>query len=62
MKDQLLRELKEAEAKAWDALGRYKFWMFGYFAARWVYVNRLSGARQRNPFLPLVQLARARRA
>ena len=29
-------EINDAERKAWDALARYKFWMFGYWAAIWV--------------------------
>ena len=58
MIETLLRELDQAEADAWKNLGRYKFWMFGYFAARWVYLNRISGARRANPFKRLVLLAR----
>lgn len=40
MKDKLLLELDEAEAKAWDSLSRYKFQMFGYWAGIWVHLNR----------------------
>ena len=40
-RERLLKELDEAEAKAWDSLGRYKFQMFGYWAAIWVYLNRI---------------------
>ena len=49
-----------AQTKAWDALSRYKFWMFGYHAAQWVLLNQLFPARQRqpNPWLPLVRIAR----
>ncbi len=61
MKDSILREMREAEAKAWDAMSRYKFWMFGYWAARWVAMNRLlNTGRQTNPFRSLVDLARQR--
>jgi|GEM_PF-4578995 len=29
--ERLQAEMDEAEVKAWDALGRYKFQMFGYW-------------------------------
>jgi len=50
----------EAQAKAIDSLARYKFMMFGYWAAIWVHLNRLhpSGTVQRNPFKAFVDLAR----
>jgi hypothetical protein len=48
----------EAERKAWDSLGRYKFEMFGYWAAKWVQMNQLLGSHEGNPFRTLVQLAR----
>jgi hypothetical protein len=54
----LLRELDLAETKAIDSLARYKFQMFGYWAAIWVHLNRISGANRSNPFKKLVLLAR----
>jgi hypothetical protein len=54
----LLRELRDAEASAWDALSRYKFQMFGYWAAIWVHLNRLGQFKQPNPFADAVNLAR----
>lgn len=57
--DKIIAELDEAEAKAWDSLGRYKFQMFGYWAAIWVHLNRISGAKRPNPWKELV--ARAKR-
>ena len=48
-KERLLDEMKHAESKAIDALSRYKFQMFGYWAGIWVHLNRLSGARQQQP-------------
>jgi len=54
----LSAELDEAEDKALDSLARYKFMMFGYWAAIWVHLNRISGARRSNPFRPFVQQAR----
>lgn len=58
MKERLLEELDSAERDAWKNLARYKFWMFGYFAARWVYLNRLADAKRPNPFKRIVQSAR----
>jgi len=51
-------ELDEAEYKALSSLSRYKFIQFGYWAAIWVHLNRLSGARRPNPFRRLVMEAR----
>lgn len=49
---------EEAEAKAIDSLARYKFEMFGYWAAIWVDVNRIIGDRKPSPFSALVRIAR----
>ena len=57
MEEELLKELDVAEQKAWDALSRYKFQMFGYWAAIWVHLNRISGAKRSNPWRSLVQQA-----
>lgn len=59
MKYNILDELDEAERKAWDALSRYKFWMFGYWSAIWVHLNRVSGAKRCNPWKSLVMAARS---
>ena len=60
--EQLALEWEDAQRQALDALSRYKFWMFGYHAARVVYIgsliHRLSGPRLSNPFAPLVHVAR----
>lgn len=50
----------EAEAKAIDSLGRYKFEMFGYWASAWVKYNQLlpKGLKKGNPFSDLVKLSR----
>jgi hypothetical protein len=58
MKTRAAAALVDAELKAWEALARYKFWMFGYFAARWAFLNGLGGFRRANPFRPLVHVAR----
>jgi hypothetical protein len=58
--DRLLAAMATAEAKAWDALSRYKFYMFGYHAAQWVLLNQVSGLSRPNPFRELVSMARAR--
>ncbi len=51
-------ELIEAERKAWSSLARYKFWMFGYYAARWVYLNRIGDFGRPNPFSGLISIAK----
>lgn len=58
----LLAELEEAELKAWDSLGRYKFQMFGYWAGVWVHLNRIGGFRRPNPWKELVLKARDARS
>jgi hypothetical protein len=58
-KARIEQELVEAERKAWDALSRYKFQMFGYWAAIWVHLNRISGEQRPNPFKAVVQIARS---
>lgn len=55
----LARDLDEAEAKAWESLAKYKFMMFGYWAAIWVHQNRVGKYRRRNPWSGLVRQARA---
>lgn len=55
-------ELQIAELKAWDSLARYKFQMFGYWAAIWVHLNRVGGFKKKNPFSPLVKAARYKNA
>lgn len=59
--ERMSSEIADAERKAWDALARYKFWMFGYWAAIWVHLNRVSGAKLQNPFRELVRFARNRK-
>lgn len=56
--EKLIRELDEAERKAIDSLSRYKFQMFGYWAAIWVHLNRVSNAKRKSPFTHLVTAAR----
>lgn len=58
MTDRLQHELDVAERKAWDALGRYKFQMFGYWAAIWVHLNRIGNFKRPNPWARLVKEAR----
>lgn len=57
----LRADLQEAEDKAWDALARYKFQMFGYWAAIWVHLNRVGGFKLPSPFKSAVTLARQRK-
>lgn len=49
---------QEAYEKAIDSLARYKFMMFGYYAAIWVYLNQMDSQKEGNPFKPLVEKAR----
>lgn len=59
--EEVLRQEREVAAdKAIDALSRYKFWMFGYWAAVWVGLNhhlRQIGAGEPNPFAEIVKTA-----
>lgn len=54
----LLAQMLKAEKKGWDALSRYKFWMFGYWAGIWVHLNHISGMKKPNPFKAAVKLAK----
>lgn len=57
----LERELNAAEAKAHKSLARYKFQMFGYWAAIWVHLNKIGEFKKPNPFAVYVKQARQRR-
>lgn len=57
-KEKLRTAIIEAEEKAWNALARYKFMMFGYWAAIWVHLNNLSGERRPNPWKKVVAIAK----
>ena len=59
--DRLTRERDAAERHAWDALGRYKFVMFGYWCGVWVHLNRLCATQKPNPWRDLVAAARRHR-
>lgn len=59
--EEKIREMMaEAESKAWEALSGYKFWMFGYHAARWVNYNHLLIKKCPSPFREAVDLARTK--
>lgn len=58
MKHSLEEERDIARDKAIDALSRYKFQMFGYWAAIWVHMNRLCPEKQASPFAGLVKSAK----
>ena len=60
MEEHLRRKMAEAEAKAIDALRRYKFVMFGYWAGVWVHLNSLLPQPEPNPFRFLVHAARVK--
>jgi hypothetical protein len=57
LRERLEALIMEAERKALDNLKRYKFQNFGYYAARWVVLVRLSGRKRPNPFKDLVHVA-----
>lgn len=59
--EKLEKELNVAEKKALDSLARYKFQMFGYWAAMWVHLNRLGEFNRPNPFKELVKTAKGMR-
>ena len=61
LQQQLELELNEAERKAWLSLARYKFQMFGYWAAIWVHLNRVGQFKRSNPWKVLVAQARTER-
>ena len=42
-----------------NALGKYKFMNFGYWAAIWVHLNRISEHKKPNPWKEIVLQARA---
>jgi hypothetical protein len=56
--DRLYKDRDEARDKAIDALARYKFAMFGYWAGIWVHLNQIIGDKQPSPFKHLVRAAR----
>lgn len=52
-------ELRDhAEKKAWLSLSKYKFMMFGYWAAIWVHYNKECTLKNNNPFSHLVKFAK----
>lgn len=54
----LTAELNRAEERAWRSLAQRKFWMFGYWAARWVFISQMIGTRRSSPFRELVEVAK----
>ncbi len=56
-------QVEDSILKAWEALSGYKFWMFGYHAARFINYNRLLPPNEKvqpNPFIELVKIARSK--
>ena len=58
LEDALTQHRDAAFVKAWHALARYKFLMFGYWAAIWVHLNRIHPVAQGNPWSDLVHAGR----
>lgn len=59
-RERILREMEQAERKAWEALGKFRFAEFGHYASLWASLHRASGARLTNPFSGVAILARQR--
>jgi hypothetical protein len=59
VRDALLKDMLDAEAKAWKALAGYKFQMFGYWAAIWVHQNQIGQFKRPNPWASIVVTAKA---
>ena len=58
----LLDAMEEAKIKALKALAGYKFIMFGYHAAIWVTLNKISGLKLPSPFAGIVDMGAAEAA
>jgi hypothetical protein len=58
---ELEKHIAEAEFKALDSLARYKYMMFGYWAAIYLHLTSISGRRRPSPFNKLVKLAQSMR-
>ena len=56
--DALAEHKQEAYERAIDSLSRYKFMLFGYWAAIWVHLNQIDANKEPNPFRQLVEKAR----
>ena len=57
--DTISEHKKEAYEQAIDSLSRYKFMMFGYWAAIWIHLNQIDEHnKEGNPFRELVAKAR----
>lgn len=54
----LSEQKQEAYEHAIDSLARYKFMMFGYWAAIWIHLNQVDENKDGNPFKFLVMEAR----
>lgn len=51
--------MDECEQLALENLARGRFLRFGFYAAQWRWLNRLSGARRDDPFRDLAERAGA---
>jgi len=50
--------MEQAEKKAWKALSRHKYQMFGYWAGVWCQLNSINGRQKSSPFDELIQVAK----
>ena len=58
MAGRLRADKQVAYQKAVESLAKYKFMMFGYWAAIWVHLNKLDQTNEANPFIDFVKLAK----
>ncbi len=58
MAGRLKTDKEVAYQKAIESLAKYKFMMFGYWAAIWVHLNKLDQTNEPNPFSDFVKLAK----
>jgi len=58
VESKILDELSAKETAVWESLSKYKFIMFGYYAAVWVTLDRIHRFYQGNPFLDVMKLAK----
>ena len=58
IQEDLSVDIEQSAYRAIDALSRYKFMLFGYWAAIWVHLNRIEGNKRPNPFRAFVDLAK----
>ena len=62
MEQKIIAQMKDHECKAWDALAKGQFNIFGFHSSSWHNLNALLTDRRDNPFISLINLAKGVRA